>query len=101
MLHLNGCIDNGKKKTKECGKDSVIESVLHVCRYLCELIQHAGQFTGIRALGVVLFSPASSPVAAPPRLLLLLAGGVRSAARGVGGRAKGGRSAGQEGEDAS
>lgn len=76
-------------------KESVGEA-----RYLCELMQHAGQLTGVRTLGVVLFSPASSPVAAPPRLLFPLAGGVGRTARGVGGRAEGGRSAGQEGQDA-
>lgn len=68
--------------------------------YLSELVQHAGQFTGIRALSVVLLSPAPSPVAPSPRLLLPLVGGPRSAARRVGGRAKGGRGTGQEGQDA-
>lgn len=69
--------------------------------YLSELMQHAGQFTGIWALSVVLLSPAPSPVTPPPRLLLPLVGGPRSAARGVGGGAKGGRGTGQEGQDAS
>lgn len=62
--------------------------------YLCELVQHAGQLAGVRALSVVLLGPASGAVAAPPRFLRLLAGGVMAAA----GRAGGG--AGQEGKDA-
>lgn len=63
-------------------------------------MQHAGQLAGIWALSVVFFGPPSGPVAAPPRLLLPLAGGVRRAAWGTGGRAKSGRSTGQEGQDA-
>lgn len=72
---------------------------LHVSWYLRELMQHTGQLTGVRALSVVLLSPPSGPVAAPPRLLLPLAWVVRSAARRVGGRAKGGGGTGQEGQD--
>lgn len=64
-------------------------------------MQHAGQFACIGTLGVVLFSPASSLVTPPPRLLHLQAGGSRGAGRRTNSGAEGGRSAGQEGQSAS
>lgn len=78
--------DNKKKKKR--------------CSYLRELMQHAGQFACIGTLSVVLFSPASSMVTPPPRLLHLQAGGPRGADGGTDGGAKSGRSAGQEGQSA-
>lgn len=73
--------------------------VLYEPPYLSELMQYAGQFTGIRALSVVLFSPPPTPIASSPCFLLPLAGVVGSAASQTGGRSKGCRSARQESQN--